>query len=78
MASRRAERLGCGCGLCTPAVRAARAKRRPGELSYGSPGNGSAGHLAAAYLAHLAGIQVVQVAYRGGGPAIQDVLSATG
>ncbi len=53
------------------------AKRRPGELSYGSPGNGSAGHLAAAYLAHLAGIRVVQVAYRGGGPAIQDVLSGS-
>ena len=51
------------------------AKRRPGELSYGSPGNGSAGHLAAAYLAHLAGIEVVQVAYRGGGPAIQDLLA---
>lgn len=53
------------------------AKRKPGELSYGSPGNGSAGHLAAAYLAHLAGIQVVQVAYRGGGPAIQDVLAGS-
>ncbi len=53
------------------------AKRRPGELSYGSPGNGSAGHLAAAYLAHLAGIRAVQVAYRGGGPAIQDLLPVT-
>jgi tripartite-type tricarboxylate transporter receptor subunit TctC len=51
------------------------AKRKPGELSYGSPGNGSAGHLAAAYLAHLAGIRAVQVAYRGGGPAIQDLLA---
>ena len=51
------------------------AKRRPGELSYGSPGNGSAGHLAAAYLTHLAGIRAVQVAYRGGGPAIQDLLA---
>ncbi len=44
------------------------AKRRPGELSYGSPGNGSAGHLAAAYLTHLAGIRAVQVAYRGRRP----------
>ncbi len=54
---------------------AALAKKQPGALSYGTPGNGSAGHLAAAALAWHAGIDVTQVAYRGGGPAVQDLLA---
>jgi tripartite-type tricarboxylate transporter receptor subunit TctC len=51
------------------------AKKEPGTLSYGTPGNGSAGHLACAALAWHAGIDVTQVAYRGGGPAVQDLLA---
>jgi tripartite-type tricarboxylate transporter receptor subunit TctC len=51
------------------------AKREPGKLSYGTPGNGSAGHLACASLAWKAGMEVTQVAYRGGGPAVQDLLA---
>ena len=51
------------------------AKRQPGTLSYGTPGNGSAGHLACASLAWHAGMDVTQVAYRGGGPAVQDLLA---
>ncbi|MBP0446963.1 tripartite tricarboxylate transporter substrate binding protein [Roseomonas sp. SSH11] len=51
------------------------AKRAPGTLSYGTPGNGSAGHLACASLAWKAGLDVTQVAYRGGGPAVQDLLA---
>jgi tripartite-type tricarboxylate transporter receptor subunit TctC len=51
------------------------AKKEPGTLSYGTPGNGSAGHLACAALAWHAGIEVTQVAYRGGGPAVQDLLA---
>ncbi|HEY8613925.1 MAG TPA: tripartite tricarboxylate transporter substrate-binding protein, partial [Roseomonas sp.] len=51
------------------------AKKQPGTLSYGTPGNGSAGHLACASLAWHAGIEVTQVAYRGGGPAVQDLLA---
>jgi tripartite-type tricarboxylate transporter receptor subunit TctC len=51
------------------------AKREPGRLSYGTPGNGSAGHLACASLAWKAEIEVTQVAYRGGGPAVQDLLA---
>jgi tripartite-type tricarboxylate transporter receptor subunit TctC len=51
------------------------AKRQPGMLSYGTPGNGSAGHLACASLAWHAGMEVTQVAYRGGGPAVQDLLA---
>jgi tripartite-type tricarboxylate transporter receptor subunit TctC len=51
------------------------AKKSPGTLSYGTPGNGSAGHLACASLAWKAGINVTQVSYRGGGPAVQDLLA---
>jgi len=51
------------------------AKKEPGTLSYGTPGTGSAGHLACAALAWHAGIAVTQVAYRGGGPAVQDLLA---
>ncbi|MFC3124359.1 Bug family tripartite tricarboxylate transporter substrate binding protein [Pseudoroseomonas globiformis] len=51
------------------------AKREPGTLSYGTPGNGSAGHLACASFAWRSGIEVTQVAYRGGGPAVQDLLA---
>jgi tripartite-type tricarboxylate transporter receptor subunit TctC len=51
------------------------AKKDPSALSYGTPGNGSAGHMAGAALAWHAGIGVTQVAYRGGGPAVQDLLA---
>ncbi|WP_419897575.1 Bug family tripartite tricarboxylate transporter substrate binding protein [Roseomonas sp. USHLN139] len=51
------------------------AKAKPGTLTYGTPGNGSAGHMAGAALAWKAGIEVTQVAYRGGGPAVQDLLA---
>jgi tripartite-type tricarboxylate transporter receptor subunit TctC len=51
------------------------AKKQPGTLSYGTPGNGSAGHLACASLAWHAGMDVTQVAYRGGGPAVQNLLA---
>ncbi|WP_159997246.1 tripartite tricarboxylate transporter substrate binding protein [Roseomonas sp. 18066] len=51
------------------------AKAKPGALTYGTPGNGSAGHMAGAALAWKAGIEVTQVAYRGGGPAVQDLLA---
>jgi tripartite-type tricarboxylate transporter receptor subunit TctC len=42
------------------------AKARPGEINYGSGGTGSAPHLAAELLIHLAGIKVVHVPYKGG------------
>ena len=42
------------------------AKGRPGQLNFGSGGGGSAPHLAAALFNHLAGINVVHVAYKGG------------
>jgi tripartite-type tricarboxylate transporter receptor subunit TctC len=53
------------------------AKARPGALSYGSSGNATSSHLAAARLAHAAGITLVHVPYRGGGPAVQDLVAGT-
>lgn len=50
------------------------AKSKPGALSYGSPGNGSSGHLAAELLKSLAGIDMVHVPYKGAAPALQDLI----
>ncbi|MBL6454613.1 tripartite tricarboxylate transporter substrate binding protein [Belnapia sp. T6] len=53
----------------------AAAKARPGMLTYGSSGVGSAGHLAGALLDQVAGTECVHVPYRGGGQLITDILS---
>ncbi|WP_149538226.1 Bug family tripartite tricarboxylate transporter substrate binding protein [Siccirubricoccus phaeus] len=53
------------------------ARQRPGELGYGSPGPGTAGHMAGEYLAHRAGIRMQHVPYRGTGPALADLLGGT-
>ncbi len=50
------------------------AKERPGGLSYASSGIGSAQHLAAASFLGRAGISMNHVPYRGGGPAMNDVM----
>lgn len=50
------------------------AKAKPGTISYGSSGVGGIGHLAGALLALTAGIDIVHVPYKGGGPAMQDLL----
>ncbi|MDB5370330.1 MAG: hypothetical protein JWP20_1888 [Roseomonas sp.] len=52
----------------------AAAKAQPDTLSYSSSGIGGAGHLAGALLDHMAGIRTVHVAYRGGGPAMTDLM----
>ena len=51
------------------------AKDKPGELRYGSAGNGSAGHLAFEYLKLVAGIDVGHVPYKGTGPMLPDLLT---
>ena len=51
------------------------ARARPGQLNYGSAGNGSAGHLAFEYLKMATGIFVVHVPYRGTGPQLTDLLA---
>jgi tripartite-type tricarboxylate transporter receptor subunit TctC len=53
------------------------AKANPGKLSYGSSGPGSAHHLAGELLNEKAGIQTVHVPYKGGGPAMADLLANT-
>ncbi len=51
------------------------AKSRPGQIAYASSGNGSGGHLAAELLKSMAKIDMVHIPYKGGGPALVDVLA---
>lgn len=46
------------------------AKSKPGQLNYSSSGNGSTGHLAMEMLKTMAGIDLVHIPYKGGGPAL--------
>jgi tripartite-type tricarboxylate transporter receptor subunit TctC len=50
------------------------AKSNPGKLTYGSPGNGSQGHLFGEQLKQLAGINLVHVPYKGASPAVTDLI----
>ena len=50
------------------------AKQKPGQLTYGSSGVGGAGHLAGELFKQRAGIDVVHIPYKGGGPAMTDLL----
>jgi tripartite-type tricarboxylate transporter receptor subunit TctC len=50
------------------------AKAKPDGLSFASVGNGSPGHLAGALFNLRAGIRITHVPYRGGGPAVTDVM----
>jgi tripartite-type tricarboxylate transporter receptor subunit TctC len=50
------------------------AKDKTKTVSYGSVGSGSVGHLAMALLSDRAGVKLVHVPYRGGGPAMTDAL----
>jgi tripartite-type tricarboxylate transporter receptor subunit TctC len=52
----------------------AMARSRPGRLSYGSPGNGSTGHLSTELLKSRAKVFVTHIPYRGSGPMLQDLL----
>ena len=50
------------------------AKANPGKLEYASTGPGSASHLAGELLADMAKIETMHVPYKGGAPAMQDLL----
>lgn len=52
----------------------AQAKASPGKLTYASAGNGSSGHLAGEALKQAAHIDVLHVPYKGGAPALNDLL----
>jgi tripartite-type tricarboxylate transporter receptor subunit TctC len=51
------------------------ARVRPGELTYGSAGNGSGAHLATELLKTMTGIKLLHVPYKGGGPALVDLIA---
>jgi len=53
------------------------AKQNPGRLNYGTPGNGTSGHMSGEYLKVRAGIDITHVPYRGTGAVIPDLLSGT-
>src|SRR5436190_3954296 len=63
-----------GLPVKTLAEYVALAKSKPGELNYASSGVGGAGHLAGELFKQRAGIDVVHVPYKGGGPAMTDLL----
>lgn len=50
------------------------ARKEPGKLSYGSAGNGSAMHMAAELFRYMTKVDYVHVPYRGGAPAMADLL----
>lgn len=50
------------------------AKKNLGKLAYGSSGNGSPHHLAGVLFNQMAGTDILHVPYRGGGPAVVDVV----
>jgi len=50
------------------------ARSRPGVLNYGSGGNGSSQHLSGELFSSLAGVKMVHVPYKGGAPAMTDLL----
>ncbi len=60
--------------LNTIAKLVAAARAKPKTITYATPGNGSTPHLAMALFAHEAGISLTQVPYKGGAPAITDVI----
>jgi tripartite-type tricarboxylate transporter receptor subunit TctC len=53
----------------------AAARERPGFYAYASPGSGTPGHIAAELLKRRAGIDMVHVPYKGGGPALADTMA---
>lgn len=52
----------------------AQAKEKPSELTFASSGIGGAPHLAGEFFAQQTGIRLTHIAYKGGGPAVADLL----
>jgi len=50
------------------------AKAKPGELNFGSAGNGSVGHFSTEQFMTLTGVKLVHVPFKGAGPAVIDLL----
>ncbi|TMH35302.1 MAG: tripartite tricarboxylate transporter substrate binding protein [Betaproteobacteria bacterium] len=51
------------------------ARKEPGKLAYGSPGNGTQGHLIAEQLKQIAGIEMTHVPYKGASLAVADLIA---
>ena len=51
------------------------AKSKPGELNYANSGNGTTAHLAGELFKKMAGVNLVSVPYKGGGPAVLDLIA---
>jgi tripartite-type tricarboxylate transporter receptor subunit TctC len=62
-------------GVKTVQELVARAKAQPGKMSYASSGAGSSAHLATELFLKMAEIDVMNVTYRGGAPAVQALLA---
>jgi tripartite-type tricarboxylate transporter receptor subunit TctC len=67
--------------VCTPSYEARSvrdvirlAKAKPAQIAFASSGNGSAQHLAGALFEQRADVRLVHVPYKGGGPALNDVM----
>jgi len=50
------------------------AKANPGKLNYASAGSGSTNHLSAALFENMAGIRMTHIPYKGGAPAVTDLV----
>jgi tripartite-type tricarboxylate transporter receptor subunit TctC len=53
----------------------AHAKANPGKFTYASQGNGSSGHILGEQFKQLTGLDIAHVPYRGGAPAVQDLVA---
>lgn len=62
-------------GVKTLAEFIALAKKQPGALNYGSTGAGSASHLAGELFNQLAGVDIVHIPFKGGAPAMTELLA---
>jgi tripartite-type tricarboxylate transporter receptor subunit TctC len=51
------------------------AKARPGQIVYGSSGQGTIVHLTTELFLYMAGLKMTHVPYKGGGPALQDLIA---
>jgi tripartite-type tricarboxylate transporter receptor subunit TctC len=52
----------------------AQAKAKPGEITFGSSGNGSTGHVAAELFMRASGVKLTQVSYKGNAQALVDLM----
>jgi tripartite-type tricarboxylate transporter receptor subunit TctC len=64
-------------GVRTPAEFLQLVRSKPGKITYGTPGMGTLPHLIGELLNQEAGVKMVHVPYKGGGPALTDLLAGT-